>query len=235
MHFLLSKNKSMVDLVKDLRSENLLRSKKTKEAFLSVDRKDFLPSKEPSLIYGDHAYPIGYAATISAPHMHAYALDLLEPVLKPGNKCLDIGSGSGILCALMMKMVQPTGKVIGVEHIPELVEQSIKNIKKSFKSEYEQGLIKIVESDGRLGYEAEAPYDCIHVGAALKSLDENLLKQLNNNGMMVAPIDNKHGYQELTIIKKDKEGNITKQKAEAVRFVPLVAKEEQWPLSSNKI
>ena len=61
---------------------------------------------------------INYDATISAPHMHAYCLEWLEPSLKPGAKVLDIGCGSGYLCAAFSEMVKPNGLVIGVEHIP---------------------------------------------------------------------------------------------------------------------
>ena len=229
MFFRFSTNKCMTDLVKEIKAEGMLKTKRIEDAFISVDRNDFLPSTNKTIIYADNAFSLGYGATISAPHMHAHVLDLLEPVLKPGNKCLDIGSGSGILCTLMMKLVGPNGKVIGVEHISKLVEQSITNIKKYFKKEYEQGIIKIIEGDGRSGYKAEAPYDCIHVGAAMDSLDDQLLKQLNKNGIMIAPVKSEdgYGYQDLTVIKKDSEGKITKEKVTAVMFVPLISKNKQ--------
>ena len=56
--------------------------------------------------------PSGYGQTISAPHMHVACLEMLEPYLKPGNKALDVGSGSGIFAVAMALMVGPTGKVI---------------------------------------------------------------------------------------------------------------------------
>lgn len=229
MYYLFSKNKSMADLVDQLKKKGIIKSKTIEKAFLSVDRKDFYPLSDKSLIYMDGAQSIGYKATISAPHMHAYALELLQPALKSGSKCLDIGSGSGIFCALMARVVGPTGKVIGVEHIPKLVEQSITNLKKSFNDEYDKGIIKIIEGDGRLGYESEAPYDCIHVGAAMKSIDDNIVNQLANNGIMVAPVDNGFGYQEITVVKKDANGEITKDKVVDVRYVPLTSKEKQCP------
>ena len=71
---------------------------------------------------------IGYAVTISAPHMHAFALSNLEQHLQPGFSALDVGSGSGYLTACMAKMVGPQGRVTGIEHIPELVDKAHVNI-----------------------------------------------------------------------------------------------------------
>jgi protein-L-isoaspartate(D-aspartate) O-methyltransferase len=64
-------------------------------------------------------FSVGYNVTISAPHMHAHALEMLRDQLIPGARVLDVGSGSGYLTACMARLVQPGGKVIGIEHIPE--------------------------------------------------------------------------------------------------------------------
>lgn len=124
----------------------------------SVDRGLFAPAHP----YMDCPQPIGYGATISAPHMHAHATELLKDKLKPGSKALgnannngiriffpiyfnaDIGSGTGYLCAVFALMVGKTGKVIGVDHIPQLVNRSVENIKK-WNSEYlDKNVIKLV-------------------------------------------------------------------------------------------
>lgn len=97
--------------------------------------------------------------------MHAYALEYLKDCLKPGNRVLDVGSGSGYLTVAFSKMMDDEGVVVGVEHIPELVTASIENISKSHKNLLEEKKIVIIERDGRLGAEEHAPYDCIHVGA----------------------------------------------------------------------
>jgi len=70
---------------------------------LKIDRKDFL--SENTDFYLDFPFSIGYNATISAPHMHAYALELLKDHLIKGNKCLDIGSGSGYLTLAFSLMI----------------------------------------------------------------------------------------------------------------------------------
>ena len=76
---------------------------------------------------------------------------------------LDIGSGSGYLTACMAEMVGPEGKVIGVEHIKELVDMAQQNVAKHKKHLLESNRIKFVAGDGRLGYPSEGPYDCMYV------------------------------------------------------------------------
>ena len=79
-----------------------------------VDRANFV-SISP---YSDSPASIGYGVTISAPHMHAYALKYLENSLHPGAKVLDIGSGSGYLTLCFLYMLESEGEVYGVEHVP---------------------------------------------------------------------------------------------------------------------
>jgi protein-L-isoaspartate(D-aspartate) O-methyltransferase len=91
---------------------------------------------------------------LSAPHMHAMACENMLERLGPGTKVLDVGSGSGYLTAVLSHIVAPGGKVIGVEHIHQLVELSEKNLSKDpvHKEMMENGTIQIVKADGRLGY-----------------------------------------------------------------------------------
>jgi protein-L-isoaspartate(D-aspartate) O-methyltransferase len=116
--------------------------------------------------------------------MHGYALQYLEPYLQPNmtgmreiqptlirnlqnaHSCplslaLDIGSGSGYLTACMAEMVAPEGKVVGVEHISELVDISKRNVAKNKNQLLESGRVKFVVADGRLGYAKDGPYDCM--------------------------------------------------------------------------
>ncbi|KAG8362873.1 hypothetical protein BUALT_BualtUnG0029300 [Buddleja alternifolia] len=120
------KNKEMVE---HLQSYGVISSKKVAEVMETIDRALFVPEGTPP--YVDSPMQIGYNATISAPHMHAMCLELLENHLKPGMHALDVGSGTGYLTACFAVMVGPQGRAVGVEHIPELVESSIKSIEKS--------------------------------------------------------------------------------------------------------
>ena len=76
----------------------------------------------------DCPVPIGYGATISAPHMHSKVLELLEPKLQPGARVLDVGSGSGYLTAVLGRLVGPRGSVLGVEKMEPLARRSIQSI-----------------------------------------------------------------------------------------------------------
>ncbi|KAI7903544.1 protein-L-isoaspartate O-methyltransferase [Cokeromyces recurvatus] len=203
-------------LIKNLHQANILKNERVIQAMKTIDRKDYCPR----YAYDDSPQSIGYGATISAPHMHGYALEYLEPYLKPGMKALDIGSGSGYLSACMMQMVESNdGKVIGIEHIKELVDSSIRNVQKSHPEWIHNEQLKFIEGDGRLGYEPEGPYDCIHVGAAAPSTPENLLKQLKSPGRLFIPVGT--DTQWVMIYDKDDKGNIHEKKWIGVQYVPL--------------
>ena len=78
---------------------------------------------------------------------------------------MDVGCGSGYLCAAFYEMMDRKGRVIGIDHIQGLCDMSLQNLRKGWRKEVEEGDIQVVCGDGRLGWEGEAPYDAIHVGA----------------------------------------------------------------------
>ncbi len=92
------------------------------EAFAAVPRRDFLPARQHRFAGLDRALDIGYGVTNSQPTTVRNMLSLLEP--QPGDRVLDVGSGSGWTTALLSWLVGPTGCVIGVERIPDLVAVS---------------------------------------------------------------------------------------------------------------
>ena len=94
--------------------------------------------------------------------------------LKEGNKALDVGSGSGYLTACFAHMVGPTGKVVGIDHIQNLVDWSENNLRKNHGNLIDSGQIKLVLGDGRLGYDQDGPYHAIHVGAAAAELPQQV-------------------------------------------------------------
>lgn len=185
-----------------------------------VDRQEF--SRIADLAYVDMPHPIGYGATISAPHMHVMALEALEPVLKPGDSILDVGSGSGYLCACFAELVGETGHVVGIDVIKELVDWSIENMNKSHADMMKSGRVKIVVGDGWEGYPALAPYKAIHVGAAASSVPKKLLEQLMPGGRMVIPVGREGGAQEYQCIDRNEDGSFEATFLADVSFVPLV-------------
>ncbi|KAJ4923813.1 hypothetical protein JOQ06_028068 [Pogonophryne albipinna] len=134
---------SHAELVNNLRKNGIIKSDKVYEVMLATDRGHFSRCNP----YMDSPQSIGYQATISAPHMHAYALELLHDQLYDGAKALDVGSGSGILSACFARMVGPKGKVIGIDHIQELVDDSINNMNKDDPSLLASGRVTLMDYD----------------------------------------------------------------------------------------
>lgn len=119
--------------------------------------------------------------------MHASACESLLPFLRPGSRVLDIGSGSGYLTHVLAELVKPGGTVVGVEHIQPLADIGTANTRKSQEGRelMDNGGIKYVKADGRLGFKEGGPYDAIHVGAAASDFHQELIDQLKAPGRYV--------------------------------------------------
>lgn len=201
-------------------------SDRVAKAMASVDRANFVLYRDEA--YEDAPQRIGHGATISAPHMHAYAAEHLLPFLHTGAKVLDVGSGSGYLTAVLYHLVGPTGKVVGIDHIPELVDWSISNLKNDGLGDaLEKKQIEMVAGDGRKGYANSGPYDAIHVGAAAPTVPQELVDQLASPGRMFIPVGTFSQYIEQ--VDKDEHGKVSSQRVMGVQYVPLTDKARQTP------
>jgi len=176
----------MEALIQNLIKEGYLKTSLIIEAFRSIDRKDFVLEEFEDDADVNAPLPIGYGQTISQPLTVAFMLELLQP--QPGEKILDIGAGSGWQTALLAYCVQPNGKVIAIELIPELAEFGRKNVAKY--NYIKKGIVEFICGDGSRGLEKEAPFDKIIAAASAKELPKEWREQLKIGGRIVAPIEN---------------------------------------------
>ncbi|MCW1301370.1 MAG: protein-L-isoaspartate O-methyltransferase [Candidatus Nanoarchaeia archaeon] len=201
-------------LVEALKKEGLIKSRAVEQAFLNIPRHLFVPEELIDEAYVDSPLPIGSGQTISAPHMVAIMLELLE--LKRGQKVLEVGAGSGWNACLMAEIVGSSGKVYSIERIPEIAHFARKNVEKlGMKNVF------IVVGDGTLGYPEEMPYDRIIVTAASPKIPKPLLDQLKGGGILILPLGDRY-CQKLIKLKKDRKPKISEHGY--CFFVPLIGK-----------
>ncbi|OIO46467.1 MAG: protein-L-isoaspartate O-methyltransferase [Parcubacteria group bacterium CG1_02_39_15] len=204
-----------MSLIDSLIEGGWLKTPRIIEAFRKIKRVDFLPKDLEDLAELNEALPIGYGQTISQPLVVAFMIEQLQP--QPGDKILDIGSGSGWTAALLAEIVGPEGKVIAIDIISELVEFGRKNIEKY--NFVKKGVVQCVCADGSKGYPKEAPFDKILVSATAKELSSAWKEQLKIGGRIVTPINTS-----IWVFLKKNEKEFTEIEYPGFVFVPLISK-----------
>ena len=198
---------------RDIADPDVLRVMRT------VPRHLFVPSDYLDEAYDDHPLPIGYGQTISQPYMVAWMTDLLD--LEPGERVLEIGTGSGYQAAVLAELGYVD--VYSIEIIPELAEQAAGRLE-----DLGYGEVHVKQGDGYFGWEEYAPFDAIIVTAAPDHLPAPLVAQLEDGGRLVIPIGPRGGWQVLWRFVKDGD----ELKAEELgwcTFVPFTGYGEQQP------
>jgi protein-L-isoaspartate(D-aspartate) O-methyltransferase len=187
-----------------------LQTPKVIEAFLNVDRADFVPEQYQAQAYEDTALPVNFGATISQPSTVAFMIEHLD--VKPRQKVLDIGAGSGWTTALLSELATEDGRVLGTEIHPDVLEFGRRNLAK-----YNYPQTSLLPAEQFLGLPEQAPFDRILVSAAAEKLPNELVDQLGDGGIMVIPV----GHSLFKIIKNTPE-TIQVYEYPGYSFVPLL-------------
>jgi protein-L-isoaspartate(D-aspartate) O-methyltransferase len=186
-------------------------------AMLRVPRHLFVPEGERGSSYDDRPLPIGCGQTISQPYIVAFMTELLE--LRPGDRVLEVGTGSGYQAAVLAEL---TPWVLSMEIVAELAERARRTLDAAG-----YGYVRLRTGDGYYGWETEAPFDAIIVTAAADHVPPPLVAQLKPGGRMVIPIGAPWDVQALVVLTKDADGKIESRRTMAVRFVPFTGKAQQ--------
>src|SRR3989344_8965819 len=202
----LEKRKLMIQVIKNygVKNENIL------NAMLKIPRHLFVPKELENYAYEDMPLQIGNNQTISQPYTIAFMLELLE--LKKKEKVLEIGTGSGYSAALNSEITKT--RVYTTEIISGLALKAEQNlIKAKVKN------VKVLYADGSLGIKEYSPYDKILINAACPDFPEPLIRQLKNNGIIIAPVGGVLGQEMVKGIKRGRK--LEKKVLGNFIFVPL--------------
>lgn len=180
------------------------------DAFQKIHREDFVPESLKGQADIDAPLPIGFGQTISQPYTVRLMLEWLDA--KPGEKILDVGSGSGWTTALLSRIVGPKGKIFAVEIIPDLMKFGRNNCKNAGIKN-----AQFFRAGKRYGLPKYSPFDRILVSASADELPMELIDQLKINGKLIIPVQD--DIMEITKISKR---DIASTAHPGFIFVPLV-------------
>jgi len=178
-------------------------------AMSEVPRHEFVPPALKDRAYDDNALPIGSGQTISQPYIVALMTQLAG--VEPGDRVLDVGTGSGYQAAVLAEIVE---RVYSIEILPDLAREAERRLT---RLGYDNVVVK--EGDGWKGWPEHAPFDAIVLAAAPAEVPPPLVEQLAPGGRLVLPVGNY--YQEIVLVTKNEDGTISRRSDIPVRFVPM--------------
>jgi protein-L-isoaspartate(D-aspartate) O-methyltransferase len=184
---------------------------RVREAMAAVPRELFVDPELAARAHEDGPLPIGEGQTISQPLVVARMTELLRP--QPLDRVLDVGTGSGYHAAVLARLA---AHVWTVERHRALSEQAAANLERAGVEN-----VTLLVGDGSRGLEREAPFDAINVAAAAwPEIPPALERQLAPGGRLVAPVG--ASGQQLVLVERDEDGELSRTQLDPVRFVPLI-------------
>jgi protein-L-isoaspartate(D-aspartate) O-methyltransferase len=193
-----------------------IRDPRLLDALTRLPRERFVPYADRARAYDDSPQPIGHAATISQPFI--VALMLQAAAIRPEDRVLEIGTGSGYQTALLSSLA---AQVFSIEWVASLSERAGTTL---------DGLgcrnVELRVGDGRRGWPEAAPFDVILVTAAPDRLPDPLLAQLGAGGRLVAPVGTD---QQSLVLWRQEPAGLSRHVLASVRFVPLLGGEDDPP------
>jgi protein-L-isoaspartate(D-aspartate) O-methyltransferase len=180
-----------------------------------VPREEFVVPDSRAASYEDGPLPIGYAQTISQPYMVAFMTEQLR--LKPNDRVLEVGTGSGYQAAILAELVSEIYSIEIVEPLAKTAEATLQRLG------YKNVHLKI--GDGYKGWPEMAPFDAIIVTCAPDKVPQPLVDQLKDDGRMVIPVGDRFA-QQLYLLEK-KNGQLKQSATLPVRFVPMTSEGEK--------
>jgi len=181
-------------------------------AMKRVPRHEFVGPDMAAAAYANRPQPIGHGQTISQPYIVALMSDLLD--LRPTDRVLEIGTGSGYQAAVLAELCAHVYSVETVAKLAILAGERLKRL--GFDN------VTVRTGNGFDGWTEEAPFDAVIVTAAPDHIPETLIDQLAPGGRMAVPVGRQHETQFLFRLVKDRDGKVTKQDVLPVAFVPMV-------------
>ncbi|UCF87141.1 MAG: protein-L-isoaspartate(D-aspartate) O-methyltransferase [Nitrospiraceae bacterium] len=186
-------------------------NKRVIDAMAKIPRHRFVDKSQRERAYNDHPLPIGEGQTISQPYIVALMTEKLK--LKPSDRVLEIGTGSGYQAAVLAEIVQEVYSIEIRENLVKRADSLLKSL----------GYINIRTKygDGYFGWKEHAPFDAIIVTAAANHIAPPLIRQLKDGGRLIIPLGSTRYHQTLTLVTKKGE-DLDVQQMGGVVFVPMV-------------
>ena len=184
-------------------------------AMAKVPREEFVPEYLRAASYADQPLPIGYDQTISQPFIVAFMTEQLRP--QPGDRVLEIGTGSGYQAAILGELVAEIYSIEIIEPLARTAEATLQRL--GYKN------VHVKVGDGYKGGPEHAPFDVVIVTCAPDHVPPALADQLKEGGRMIIPVGGP-GDQELYLLEKQ-HGTLQRRAVSPVRFVPMTGEAQK--------